>query len=490
MSRVLVAGLFHETHTFLRGTTALKDFGAFTASQVLNAAGEPSQVAGAMEVAAEAGWEVVPGPYLLGDPSGMVDDEVIEFFWAGIRDILPTVDGVHLDLHGAMVSRSFPDVEGEILRRVRSATKVPVGVALDFHGNMTAAMELEGVFATAYRKNPHTDAKETTIRAARGLARILETGERPRMVREQPTLVWPPTGTGTANEPVSVLEAAARQIEAENPEILDVSVFGGFAFADIPECGVSFLAVTTGDPETARTQLRRLSDLAYSLKEKGCPARMALSKTLDKVQSATPAPKSGPIVIVEPADNIGGGAPGDCTWILQGLVERDIGNSAVALTDPAAIASLWDAPNGAEFTLPLGGKSGELGCEPVPLTVTKISQSDGTYQLADRHSHNAMYGLTQSMGKTVVVRTANGVIILLNSHKTAPMDLGMWISQGIDPRSLSVIGVKAAVAHRQAYDPIASAMYWVDTPGPCDENLHRLPFRNIRRPIWPLDGDR
>ncbi|HZP85049.1 MAG TPA: MlrC C-terminal domain-containing protein, partial [Chthonomonadaceae bacterium] len=111
----------------------------------------------------------------------------------------------------------------------------------------------------------------------------------------------------------------------------------------------------------------------------------------------------------------------------------------------------------------------------------------GKFTLEDRQSHLAsMSGAQIDMGPCAVVRH-RGVRILLTSHKTPPFDLGQWRSQGIVPETLSVIGVKAAVAHRRAYDPIAKASYWVDTPGPCSSNLRTLPFRRIRRPIYPLD---
>src|SRR5207249_2389225 len=103
------------------------------------------------------------------------------------------------------------------------------------------------------------------------------------------------------------------------------------------------------------------------------------------------------------------------------------------------------------------------------------------------HSHLAsMCGIHINMGPSAVVRSG-GVRILLTSRKTPPFDLGQWRSQGIDPESLRVIGVKAAVAHRRAYDPIAKASYTVDTPGPCSSNLRAFPFRKIRRPVFPLD---
>ncbi|MEQ1570122.1 MAG: MlrC C-terminal domain-containing protein, partial [Myxococcota bacterium] len=91
------------------------------------------------------------------------------------------------------------------------------------------------------------------------------------------------------------------------------------------------------------------------------------------------------------------------------------------------------------------------------------------------------------MGPCVTVR-AGGTTILLTSRKTPPMDLGQLRSQGIVPEALAFVGVKAAVAHRAAYEPIAAGTYWVATPGACPSDLTTLPYRRITRPIFPLDG--
>ena len=143
----------------------------------------------------------------------------------------------------------------------------------------------------------------------------------------------------------------------------------------------------------------------------------------------------------------------------------------------------------APSTLSIGGKGSRLDVGPLSLEVGLLWTSDGKFELEDKQSHLAsMAGDRFDMGPCAVVRHA-GLTILLTSRKAPPFDLGQWRSQGIDPEKLSVIVVKAAVAHRRAYDPIAARMIWVDTPGPCSSNLHSLPYRHIRRPIFPLDGE-
>jgi microcystin degradation protein MlrC len=188
----------------------------------------------------------------------------------------------------------------------------------------------------------------------------------------------------------------------------------------------------------------------------------------------------GLTVLVEPSDNIGGGAPGDSTGLLRALIRHGISNAAICIADPAAVAKLNKHSPGETMTLSIGGKGSRLDEGPVELEVKLLRTGPGKFTLEDKQSHLAsMYGDRFDMGDCAVVEHA-GITILLTSVKTPPFDLGQWRSQGVDPAKLSVIGVKAAVAHRRAYDPIAARMLWVDTPGPCRSNVRALPYRHAR----------
>jgi microcystin degradation protein MlrC len=196
----------------------------------------------------------------------------------------------------------------------------------------------------------------------------------------------------------------------------------------------------------------------------------------------------GLTVLVEPSDNIGGGAPGDGTGLLRALLRHGITNAAVAINDHVAVQQLQAVAIGTRVTLSIGGKGSRLDAGSLELEVELIAKNSGRFELEDKQSHLAsMCGDVFNMGNCAVVRHA-GILILLSSVKTPPFDLGQWRSQGIEPTRLSVIGVKAAVAHRRAYDPIAARMLWVDTPGPCSSNLHSFPFQHLQRPIYPLDS--
>lgn len=489
MTRVLLAGLYHETNTFGPEVTGAGRFTVRRGPELLACAGDGSPIDGFLEVAAEEGWTVVPALSAGAMPSGPVADAVFESFWTELAQAVgdaPGLDAVFLALHGAMVTESLEDPEGELLQRLRalpSLAALPIFGVFDLHANVSPRMTAHANGLVAYRENPHVDARESACRAARLLARALRERRVPRMVHAAVPILWPPGGTGTADPPMAELEALARQLESDDPDLWAVNVAAGFAFADVFDAGVSFSAVTAGPDDRARAALARLAAKAEELREKG----LADERSVDEVLAEILPVRRGPVLLVEPADNIGGGAPGDGTAILRALQRHRVGNSAVVINDPRAVRELGRVALGSTTNLAIGGKGWPLDEGPLPVGATLISRGDGRFTLEDRHSHlAAMQGIHVDMGPCAVLR-ADGVTILLTSRKTPPFDLGQWRSQGIEPTSLSVIGVKAAVAHRRAYDPIAAASYRVRTPGPCASDLRTLPYRRVRRPVFPLD---
>lgn len=489
--RILLAGLFHETHTFVDEITRLKDYDILRGAALPARRGDGSTVDGFLEVAEAEDWDIVPVVEYSALPSGTTDHAVFEQFWAeleaGLQRALADggLDGIWLALHGAMVTTECVDPEGELLARIRAvpgAETLPLYGVFDLHATFTAAMAKHANGLVAYRENPHTDARDSAVRSARFLARALREKASPIMHARNAAIVWAPPGTGTADRPMRDLEAMARAIEAEDAEIWAVNIIAGYSFSDVPDAGVAFSLITTGDAEAAKAALDRLEALAVELRELGQPAEWDLDAALTEIATL----EGGPYIVVEPADNIGGGAPGDDTAILRGFLRHGIRNAAVAIADAETVELLADAKPGDIRTVTLGGKASGLGAGPIEITATFVSRSDGQFTLEDRNSHlAAMQGIYIHMGASVVLE-AEGVKILVNSRKTPPFDLGQFRSQGIVPESLTAIGVKAAVAHRRAYDPIAVKSYTVATSGPCTSVLTSLPYRRLRTPVFPI----
>lgn len=490
VKRVLLGGIFHETHSFLDRKTTADDFTAICGQQMLQQDDAGSPLAGVLQSARELDWEIVPAAHFQAMPSGIVEDEVVELFWAHFRTAAASagpLDGICLVLHGAMVSESLADVEGELLSRIRclSATAgIPVGGVVDLHANFSETMARHSHGLVAYRTNPHTDAYTSAQRAARTLDTIMNSGAPAKTVWQHAGILWPPTGTDTSRGPMERLEAAAREAEAEFPDLLTVNVLAGFAFSDTPDTGVSFTAVVKeGAEELARREIGNLCALAGELREQGLVSDMPVSEAIAGVMSC----QHGPVLLVEPSDNIGGGASGDGTALLHELVRTGIGPAVCVICDPECVQQVHSMPPVTRVELSIGGKRNRLGGPPACLDVELEYVSDGRFDLEDASSHLAsMFGRHIDMGPCAVVRHG-GIRILLTSRATPPFDLGQLRSQGIEPEKQRVIVVKAAVAHRRAYDPITKASYTVDTPGPCSSNLKRLPYQHLRRPIYPLD---
>jgi microcystin degradation protein MlrC len=490
MTRIFLAGIFHETHSFTDDRTGIAQFTIHRGQALLDRIGDGSQVDGFLTTAKREGWEVIPAATYLCGASGMVDHAVFEAFWDETKPVLVKaiadgLDGIFLSLHGAMVTTGLEDPDGELLTRIRAilgADTLPIFGVYDLHATLTEKMGALSDGLVCYRECPHDDTYDSAVRATELLARCLKTGVRPRQHVLVTPIVWPPTGTGTRDGPMQALETAARRIEREVPGVLAVNVVGGYSFADVRDAGLAFGIITEGDDTAARAALRELGAIAWEMREGGIPREYDLDEVLrDFVPSA-----KGPLLLVEPADNIGGGGPGDCTDVMRALLKHDVPGAGVVIADAAAVAALKDVPVGGRATLAIGGKGSRLDLGPVTLEVELVSRSDGRFELEDLKSQMVVLGRMIDMGASAVVRH-RGLTILLTSRRLAPMDLGQWRSQGIDPETLSAIGIKAAVGHRRAYDKIASASFTVKTRGPCTSDLTRLPYKNIRRPVFPLD---
>lgn len=489
--RVFLSGLFHETNTFVEQPTPLSAVKISRDGEMLSFLGDDSVVDGFLQTARDYGWEVIPGVDYRASPSGPLADEIFEAFWGEFlcrlqKALGEPLDAIFLTLHGAMATAKLPDVEGELLRRIREtpgAGSLPIFAVLDLHANVSEEMARHATALIPYQENPHTDARETAVRAARHLWKMWAQNTNLRTHYLHSRLLLAPPSTGTSEEPMLTLNRMARALERSAGH-LEVGVAPGFAHADTPDTGLTFWVVSDRPEMSCSQSLEILYREARHLVHELKPSEWDLAEAVRQIEKE----KQFPALLVEPADNIGGGAPGDATFILRALLETPLEKCAVIINDPQAVASLQTVAPGQTARLSVGGKGSDFDPGPVDLEVTLERLTDGRFDLEDKQSHLAsMRGSHIEMGPCAVVAHRN-LTILLTSRATPPFDLGQWRSQGVDPGKLNVIGVKAAVGHRRAYDPIIRSSYTVRTPGPCTSDLFALPYRKLRRPIYPLDA--
>jgi microcystin degradation protein MlrC len=489
MIRIATAGFQHESNTF---STVPASLDRFRSAGILEGeairreyASSQSTLAGFFAACAEApDVEVVPLFFTRLTPMGAITAEAIEHIMgralAALRDNGPW-DAVLLPQHGAAVSVPYPDADGEFVRRVRALVgpKVPIGLALDMHGNISHQMVENADITTVYQTNPHIDAYEQAQLCARLTIRMARGEIRPVTVLATPPLLVNILNQGTTDRPMSDLLRIADE-QRHRPGVLSVSVVEGYPYSDVAEMGMSFIAVTDGNPALAEEITQRLADAAWSM-------RTALNTggtPIDAALRRADAAQAGPIVLFDVGDNVGGGSPGDSTLLLHAARRLGIRGVLQALADADAVQTCQTAGVGTRVTFAAGGKTDDRHGTPFPISGIVTALSDGRYEeTGPTHAGFRFY----NDGSSAAVRTDDGFTIVLITNPGGTMSLQQFRTLGIEPREARILVAKGVHSPRPAVEPIAHEMIWVATPGVTTADLTTFTYRNRRVPLYPLE---
>jgi microcystin degradation protein MlrC len=487
--RVVIAMMKHETNTFSPVPTPLQRFAIGSDIPYMGKAaydafkGTGSGLGAFIDLAEAAGADITIPIAANAWPSGPVEDKAFAFIADAICDaVAKGCDAVLLDLHGAMVTQSQEDGEGALLRRIRQiAPKVPVAVALDMHTNLYEAMVANATVIAGYQTYPHIDTYDTAIRAGKPVFAMLEGRAKPTMVWGNRPMLPHVMRQGTDDLPNRMLQERTRQMEAG--PALAATVFVGFPHADIHNAGLSAVVVTDNDAARARALCDELLDAAWAEREAFVYRIEPLETSLARARQA----KDGPVILLDHYDNAASGGTMDTMTVLGGIIRDGLENvAAFAVHDPAAVRAMIAAGVGSELSLPLGGKIDmpSIGRKGEPLTVSgKVKLiSDGRY----RNRGPASKGVLMDMGPTVVFDTGKVEIVVISRHME-PNDLACLTSLGIDPLAKRYIMLKSRVHWRAGFKPIARQVIECAGVGVCTSDYDMLKFRNVRRPIYPLD---
>jgi microcystin degradation protein MlrC len=489
---VLLASIKHESHTFNRFPTSfelIRRQGWREGEAIIPAfRGTGLEMAGFLDIAEQEGWRIRTPLAMSATSGGRVAADafaaVLATLAADIR-AAGRLDGVLLALHGAMAAEGEDDADGAILAHVRSLVgqAVPIAATLDLHTNVSDRMAANANILVSYRTNPHVDHRETAHRAGRLLVRAMQSGVLPRtVVARRPTLVGFDRGrTHTGHGPMIDALAEADRMERDEPGVLAVSVNGGYSHADVWEAGPS--VVISGEGEVARLQA-----LADQLMTMGWERRAEETVRLATVEEAVAAMREGgaggPVVVADYTDAPGGGAYGDSTVLLRAMMEAGLENAAFgAIYDPKAAEAAVSAGVGARLRLSFGGWiDPRFSGTPIEAEVEVRHVSDGAFV------HDGPYapGTRGSFGPSALLR-ANGIDVIVSTVNKNILDRQQFIIFGLDLPRLSAIGLKCMHGFRAAFEPIASRVLACDAGGLTTYDYARLGFRNVRRPIWPLD---
>ena len=491
--RIAVGGILHESNTFSSDLTQLDDFRGRSlrrGDEIRDEfADSQHEVGGYIEGAEIHGLDLLYTVVASATPAGPVTDRALDTLTSELIERLRQagpVDGLLLALHGAMVVESHPDGDAEVLRRLRKSLgdELPIVVTHDAHANV-APEEVElSTALVIYKEVPHVDQRERGIHAAEIMAKIVKNGVRPAQAIEKPPLLYNILFHNTNREPMLPLVQEARRLERANPRILGVSVPVGYQYSDVPHMGPSVVVVTDGDPELAQTDAKRLASMMWEHRKL---MKLDLPNPAEAVRSALAEPNT-PVVLVEMGDNIGGGSAGDSTAILEELVKQGARGYVSAMFDPEAVQHAVAVGIGGDFDRAVGGKSDGLHGAPVRIRGEVKLLYDGQYvETAIRHGGRRYL----DQGLTAVIHAEGSTqdlpnVVLINSKRHTPFSLGQLTSAGIVPERQKILVVKAAVAFRAAYEPIAGTIIEVDTPGLTAVNPNRFTYKRARPDLFGI----
>ena len=487
--KILIARLNHETNTFSPVPTPLESFApTYGDAAYRNNKGMRTAMAAFIDLAEGLGATLITPLSATANPSGKVHAAAYDALTERIVSAAPGCDAILLDLHGAMVAENSADGEGDLLARIRAAAPgVPIGVALDLHGNITQKMVDHADVLVGFKTYPHVDMYETGAHAARLLLAMLQGGPR-HSVRWHSLPLMSHTLRSTTLEG-AMLRAVDAARAAEQEGTPAVTVFAGFSLADISAPCMS--VVVTGyasDPQAGQALADRIARQIWDDRAQFVYDSEPLQDSLVRAQTLAQG-ASRPVLLLDHSDNCMSGGTCDAMDVLEAALGQGLDDIAVGpLCDPQAVQALLQAGVGEQVVLELGNKVPltQLGITKQPLQVTGrvLAISDGEYTVT-----GPIYtGQRCGMGRTALLDIGRAQIVVTElPHE--PWDLGVFGCVGMDPTAFRFVLLKSRMYCRPVFVPLAHALVECDSPsGVTSSNYALFPFSQVRRPVFPLDA--
>ncbi|SDE72068.1 Microcystin degradation protein MlrC, contains DUF1485 domain [Variovorax sp. CF079] len=489
--KVLIARLNHETNTFSPVPTPLAAFGpdgpTFDAQAYKANKGMRTAMSAFIDLAEQANATVVTPVSASANPSGPVDAGAYTMLTQRIVDAAPGCDAILLDLHGAMVAQNSPDGEGDLLVRLRAAAPgVPIGVALDLHANVTPAMVGNADVIVGFKTYPHIDMYETGEHAGRLIFDMLAGRSKPAMRWHRLPLM---AHTLRSASSIGAMRCAIdHALEAEHSGLLAVSIFAGFSLSDIEAPCMSVVVVDAHTPQRAQATADRIAKQIWDDREafvyRSEPLAESIARAKELAQGTTK-----PVLLLDHGDNCMSGGSCDTMDVLQEALAQGLNGIGVGpLCDPEAVQALITAGEGAAVTVALGNKSllASIGLVKTPVYMSGIVRTicDGGYTITGP----TYTGQRGSMGRTVLFDTGRARIVV-TERTQEPWDLAVFECAGLDPRTERFLLLKSRMYCRPVFLPLAAALVECDSKGVTSSDYSLFSFKQVRRPVFPLDQD-
>lgn len=486
--KFVIAMLKHETNSFSPVATPWERFGGgspFMGEDVVKEfLGSRTPIGAYLDFVRSIGAEYVTPIAAESMPSAPTAFETYIRLIEPIIDAVKTgCDAVLLDLHGAQISEGAPDAEKFLLQRLREiAPDIPIGVSFDLHGNISEAITKLATITNGYKTFPHIDMYETGQRVTEVIYQVLQGSVLPTTAWGRAGILTDTLKSGTDDGAMKALCEAARRCQAR-PGVLTASVYAGFPLGDFVDTGMAVVVSTDNDSVLAKDETQKLLDFAWSLREELTHHPDDLSESVRRAKEIP----DGPVLLVDIADNCGSGGTQDTMNVIKEVIDQGLENVAVAvICDPEAVAEMFEAGVGAELQLDLGGKRDlpSIGVKGTSINLhgRVRTLSDGAFTIT-----GPMYtGARNFMGRTAVFDTGT-IEFVVTERNVEPWDVGVFTSAGIVPEHKKYLVLKSRVSYRAAFQSMAKAIIECSGEGVTSLDLERFQFKNLRRPIYPID---
>ena len=494
--RIAALGFHHETNTFQSVKTDYDAFANFEFLRGSQIAGRHAKskftLGGYFQAAQKFEFDLVPLLFAFTGPTGTITKDAFDRISEEMIDLLKQNgpwDGVLLAQHGGAVTEEYPDMDGEVSRRVREVVgpDTPVVMTLDLHCNITPEQVANTDAIVAFRTNPHLDAVERAVEASEILVKTIQGEVRPvQHLVQLPmiiNIVKQPTAFGPMKEIMDEVDEVL-----EKPGILSVTCGQGFPYADVDQMGVSFVVVTDGDAELAEEQANRLARMAWNRRAELQNDSPSVEESMSRAINAPAVGK--PTAIMDVGDNVGGGGTADSTHLLAEALSQGLsGEKSLLLTlfDPSNVQTCISAGVGSTITLKVGAGTDQLHGEPIEVTANIRAITDGKFE-EPKPTHGGLrffdYGTSVALdtedGHTIVLHTVRGI---------GNMSREQYYSIGIRPEEYRVIICKGTVSPRAAYEPISREIIMANSPGVTTANMSSFTYENRRKPLFPFEPE-
>ncbi|HWA47269.1 MAG TPA: M81 family metallopeptidase [Dongiaceae bacterium] len=386
-------------------------------------------------------------------------------------------DAVYLSLHGATATADDPTPELHLLQKVRNIIgKTPLGASFDLHANLGAETVALLDATSGYHTYPHVDMHLAAQRTLRILIDKAEGRVRPQIAIAKLPAILPSFNMRTADGPMAEMQKLADEWRGERG-ILDVSIYGGFAYGDSPFAGPSVVAVA----EDAAAARQAADALAGELAARRDRFYVELPDPAEGLRRALATKGSGPAIVLDPPDNPLSGGIGDTPSLLRALLAtaRPAHTAFGFFWDPPLVAECHRLGEGATLRAKLGGRVTPDFGAPVPVEAKIVKLTDGRFRNEGPYEHQ----LPMDVGRTVLLEVEGIQVVVTESCQT-PNDPAYFRLHGIDPEKLDLLCVKAKNHFRAAFTKMARCLIDVDAPGPAAASLAHYKFRHAPQGLY------